>query len=254
MYVADLPQPYADIVFSKRLFDRLNAGPYHDISSEAFTPAFFVLDRFCRRYPRNAHALHLFGLVCERIGHTELAVAQLSEVISLLETAYEENEDPEIERQFAIAHTNMGRLRLSLADYEGARESFATVTGLLAETQSEAAALLLTQSYLGLGLVDYKLGAAQQAVESFELALSAAEGNVQFRGQAVVLLSQALWAMNEKDGRETVKAQLLQRYAAIPNRLSIQHHRSPFMCLQHRRRSRQPPCDQCIGRYGYPDR
>lgn len=191
-----------------------------------------MLNRFCRRNPHNAHALHLFGLVCERIGHTELAVVQVNQAISLLEAAYEESEDPQIERQFAIAHTNMGRLRLSLGDYEGAKESFNTVTGLLGEAPGEGTTLLLTQSYLGSGLANYKLGAAQDAVESFELALTAAEGNVQLRGQAVVLLSQTLWALNEKDGRETVKAQLLQRY--VGGTRTPVCPISPLMCLQHR--------------------
>lgn len=211
--------PYADIAFSKRLFDRLNAGPYHEISLEAFAPAFFVLDRLCRRQPHDAHALHLFGLVCERIGHTELAVARISETIALLEAAYEESEDQQIEGQFAIAHTNMGRLRLSMGDYEGAKESFATVTDLLADSQSKTTPLLVTQAYLGSGLAHYKLGAAEEAVESFELAISAAADDVHLRGQAVVLLSQALWALNEEDGRETVKAQLLQSIGDDPDNL-----------------------------------
>ena len=140
-------------------------------------------------------------------------MAKISETIALLEAAYEESEDQRIEGQFAIAHTNMGRLRLSMGDYEGARESFTTVTGLLAESQSETTPLLLTQAYLGAGLAHFKLGAAEDAVESFEAALGAAADNVHLRGQAVVLLSQALWALNGEDGRETVKAQLLQRYS-----------------------------------------
>lgn len=204
-------QPYADVTFSRRLFDRLNAGPYHTISSEAFTPAFFVLDRFCRRQPQNANALHLFGLICERIGHAEPAICAIGNAITLLEAAYEESEDPEIEQQFAMAHTNMGRLRLSSGDYEAALESYATVTGLLAEAKSDVAAVLLTQSHLGSGIANYKTGAIQQAVESFESALRAAGDNAQLRGHAVVLLAQALWALDTGDGREAAKTHLLQR-------------------------------------------
>lgn len=216
-------KPFADIAYSRRLFDRLNASPYHQVSVEAFTPAFFVLDRYCKRQPHDANALHLFGLVCERIGHTELAVEKISEAITLLEAAYEENEDPEIEHQFAVAHTNMGRLRLSEGDYEGALESFGTVTGLLGESKSAATTLLLTQSHLGSGLAHHKLGAAQEAVDAFQQALGAAENDVHLRGHAVVLLSQALWSLNEEEGRETTKAQLLQRCVVST---SVPHHRS----------------------------
>jgi superkiller protein 3 len=170
-----------------------------------------VLDRFVRRNPRNAGALHLFGLVCERIGHKDLAITNIGEAISLLESDYEESEDPQIERHFAIAHTNIGRLRLSLGDYEAALESFGTVTGLLAEVKDNTAVVLLTQSYLGSGIAHHKSGALQEAVESFEQALSAAASNTQLRGHAVVLLSQALWALGTEEGREAAKAQLLQR-------------------------------------------
>ena len=174
-----------------------------------------MLDQFVRQHPQNANALHLFGLVCERIGHTDLAITTIGEAISLLESAYEESEDSQIERQFAIAHTNIGRLRLSLGDYETALESYGTVTGLLAEATDDSSIVLLTQAYLGSGIAHYKAGAVQEAVESFEQALATAARNTQLRGHAVVLLSQALWALNTEDGREAAKAQLLQRYVVI---------------------------------------
>ncbi|GJE96722.1 TPR-like protein [Phanerochaete sordida] len=211
--------PYADVAFSRRLFDRLNAGPYHATSPEAFTPAFFVLDRFCRRQPEDANALHLFGLICERVGHSELAIRAIGDAIALLEAAYEESEDPQIEQQFAIAHTNMGRLRLSLGDYEAALESFATVTGLLAEAENSVATVLLTQSHLGSGIANYKAGAMQEAVESLESATAAVGDSAQLRGHAVVLLSQALWALGTDEGREAAKTQLLQSVADDPDNL-----------------------------------
>lgn len=209
--------PYADIAFSRRLFDRLNGSPYHATSVEAFTPAFFVLDRFCRRQPQDANALHLFGLICERVGQTELAIRVIGDAIAFLEAAYEESEDPQIEQQFAMAHTNMGRLRLSLGDYEAALDSFATVTGLLAEAKGDVATVLLTQSHLGSGIANFKTGAVQEAVESFESALAAAGDSAQLRGHAVVLLSQALWALGTDEGREAAKTQLLQSIADDPD-------------------------------------
>ncbi|EKM54043.1 uncharacterized protein PHACADRAFT_145635 [Phanerochaete carnosa HHB-10118-sp] len=205
------PSAHDKLLPNPRLFDRLNGGPYNATASEAFTPAFFVLDRFCRRQPRDANALHLFGLVCERIGHTELAIRAIGDAIALLEAAYEESEDPQIEQQFAIAHTNVGRLRLSMGDYEAALESYATVTGLLAEAKGGVATVLLTQSHLGSGIANYKSGAVQEAVESFESALAGAGDSAQLRGHAAVLLSQALWALGTNDGREAANTQLLQR-------------------------------------------
>jgi len=75
----------------------------------------------------------MFGLVCERIGHTELAIERTDHAITVLEAAYEETEDPIIERQFIIVNTTVARLRLAVRDYEGALSSFQTALGLLPE-------------------------------------------------------------------------------------------------------------------------
>lgn len=181
------------------------------MSPEAFIPAFFVLDRFVRSCPQDPSALHLFGLVCERIGHTELAISVISQAITLLEAVYEETEDVTVERQFTLAHANLGRVRLSVGEYDAAIASFETVTGLLAESTDETAIVPVVQAHLGAGLANFKLGAVQEAVQSFEAALEQAADNSQLRGHAVVLLAQALWALDTPEAREAAKTQLLQR-------------------------------------------
>ncbi|EEB95507.1 hypothetical protein MPER_05512, partial [Moniliophthora perniciosa FA553] len=115
--------PEADYQYAFKGFSRLK-DVKGTSTSDALIPAFFVLDRYCKTRPNDAAALHLFGLVCERINKPDLAVKWIQKAISILEAAYEESEDSEIERQFTIAHCNVGRLKLSLGDLDGALESF----------------------------------------------------------------------------------------------------------------------------------
>jgi superkiller protein 3 len=131
-------KPEADIEFSRRELDQyLSAGHNHRASPNDLFPAFFALDRYLKQRPDDASALHMFGLVCERIGHIELAIDRTDHAITVLEAAYEETEDPIIERQYIIANTTVARLRLAVRDYEIALSSFQTALGLLPEEGEE---------------------------------------------------------------------------------------------------------------------
>lgn len=215
------PVPDADVEFAKRVFSQLNTTAQTRPSQlDAISPAFFVLDRFCRGRPHDASALHLFGLVCERIGHIELGIDIIGRAIVLLEAAYEDTEDPVVERRFSIAHTNMARLRLSVQDYEGALESYQVVTGLLPEdSEDRSARILLTQARFGAGLAQFKLGQLAEALALFEAALDTAADEPDMRGHVIVMLAQTLWAMGTEEGRESAKAQLLQSIESDPDNL-----------------------------------
>jgi superkiller protein 3 len=154
----------------------------------------------------------LFALVCERIGHVELAIERTEHAISVLEAAYEDTEDPVIERQFTIANTTVARLRLAVRDYERALGSFQSALGLLSEEGEENRALK-SQCLFGSGLASFKLGALDAAIENFEAALVAAGDDLYTRGHVTVLLAQTLWATGTKEGQEAAKSQLLDWYA-----------------------------------------
>lgn len=187
-------------------------------SSEALLPAFFVLDRCCKQRPKDATALHLFGLVCERVGHVELGIEMISRAISVLEAAYEEAEDPVIERQFTTAHANIARLHMATEDYEGALQSYQVAIGLLPEEPEEEDSdtkALLAQCQFGSGLANFKLGQLQEALTLFESAMAMAVNHPTIRGHVVVLLAQTLWAMSTDEAKEMAKTQLLQRYVVV---------------------------------------
>ena len=207
----DAFKPEADIEFSRREFDHyLSAAHTHRLSPDDLFPAFFALDRYLKQRPDDASALHLFGLVCERIGHVELAIERTEHAITLLEAAYEESEDPVIERQFTIANTTVARLRLAVRDYEGALGSFQSALGLLPDEGEDR--VLKTQCLFGSGLASFKLGALDAAIENFEAALVAAGEDLHMRGHVTVLLAQTLWATGTEEGQEAAKSQLLDWY------------------------------------------
>ncbi|KAI0371043.1 TPR-like protein [Pilatotrama ljubarskyi] len=213
--------PEADLEYATRLFKKINESTKsRSASKDAFLPAFFVLDRFCKQRPQDASALHLFGLVCERIGHIGLGIDLVGRAITLLEAAYEETEDPVIERQFTIAHVNVARLRLSVADYEGALESYQVASGLLAEeAEGSEAKVLLAQCQFGSGLANFKLGQLAEALALFEAAMATAADHPVIRGHVVVLLAQTLWAIGTDEAKESAKTQLLQSIEYDPENL-----------------------------------
>ncbi|TBU40919.1 TPR-like protein [Dichomitus squalens] len=215
--------PEADLEYATRLFSKVNAtSKSRSASSEALLPAFFVLDRYCKQRPKDASALHLFGLVCERIGHIELGIEMISRAISVLEAAYEQSEDPVIERQFTIAHANVARLRMAKEDHEGALESYQVATGLLPEQKEGDDAdtkALLAQCQFGSGLANFKLGQLPEALTLLESAMTTAADLPLIRGHVVVLLAQTLWAIGTGEARESAKNQLLQSIEYDPENL-----------------------------------
>ena len=175
-------------------------------------PAFFVLDRYCQERPNDESALHLFGLVCERVGHCGPAVELITKAISILEAKYEETEDPVIERQFTIANTNLSRLRVANGDFEGALESLGTALGLIGDDDSTESRVLRTQSHFVSGLSKFKCGDLNGSLESFQLALGSAGDDLTMIGHISVLLAQGLWSLGGDEAQESAKSQLLQWY------------------------------------------
>lgn len=157
-------------------------------------------------------ALHLLGLVCERLGHEDLGVELVSQAISLLEVAYEETEDAEIEKRYAIANANLGRLRMATKGYGEALDAFETAFGLLPADDNDIEMInLRAMCQFGSGLAHFHLGDNIEATRpSFDSALEIAGDNLLLHGQVTVLLSQTLWAVGSEDHKESAKSHLLQ--------------------------------------------
>lgn len=218
--------PAATVEFAARLFRPMSRQvKTRVLTKEEMLLAFAALNLYAKQRQDDARALHLLGLVCERLGGLERGAEWISRAIMLLEIAYEDTEDPLIERQFTVAHTNLARLKVGLRDYSGALESFETALGLLPEQVAmdrecePEIGVLKVQVLFGSGLAHFKLGDLQSAMTRFQAALDATVDNQVLRGHATVLLAQCMWTIGTDELRESAKALLLDSITADPENL-----------------------------------
>lgn len=205
-------KPEADLEYASRMFNCLSRLRSRTTlpSGELYIPPFFSLDRYCRRRSNDPSALHLFGLVCERLHHEELGIQIISASIKYLEAAYEQAEDPQIERRYAIANTTLGRLLLAAGKYEAANECFDTAFGLLPSEGDKSTIALRALCQFGSGVAHFRMGDLQEALNFFEVAQEMASSESVVRGHVTVLLAQSLWALESDESRELAKSQLLE--------------------------------------------
>lgn len=212
-------QPEGDLEFASRSFARLKAAaagseaPVEDTrdSSTELLAVFSVMGRYCRARPTDATALHLFGLVCESLGLEDRAIELMDQAITILEAAYEESEDPQTERQYAIAHANRARLCLATERYEEAVESFETSLGLLPEDDEDGSSMpLRIQANWGKAISYFRQGDLPAALSAMEESLQAA-GDSNLRSQVAVLLSQLILTGNNDACVDSASALLLER-------------------------------------------
>ncbi|OAX37205.1 superkiller protein 3 [Rhizopogon vinicolor AM-OR11-026] len=212
--------PLADLQFALRVLTAVNgSNRLHLPTTDILLPAFFVLERYFQRCPHDACGLHLFGLICEHLGKLEQGVKYINRAIALLEAAYEEKEDPVVERQFIIAHTNIARLRLGLQDYATSLASFENALGLLSEDTDRETQILRVQAQYGSGMASFKMGDLQAAMTAFQAALDSAADDRILRGQVTVLLAQTMWAISTPEFRESAKGLLLECITSDPENL-----------------------------------
>ncbi|KAG8213777.1 superkiller protein 3 [Butyriboletus roseoflavus] len=215
--------PLADLEFASRVFAALSATMRSQGGvKEVLLPAFFVLNRYAQRCPQDPCALHLLGLLCERLDQLGEGTQWISRAITLLEATYEESEDPHVERQFTIAHSNLARLKLGLGDHTSALDSFETALGLLPEEGPDndtETTILRVQALFGTGLAQFKLGDLQSAMATFQSALNSSGEDYLLRAHVTVLLAQCMWAIGTEEFKESAKALLLDSIAADPESL-----------------------------------
>lgn len=208
-------QPQAEYQYSRRVFDRFTGSLSQSSppADQLFTP-FFVLKRYCGQMSRDDTGLHLFALICERLGQTDLAAEMLSRVITILEKVYDETEDAETEKRFSTGNVNLGRLRLATGDYAGAIEAFGITLALVpADVEGDGPGggkLLRAQAHLGTGLANFYLDRLEDALTVFETALEEVPAGLEeVKGHITILLAQTLWAIGSDEAREAAKTQLL---------------------------------------------
>ena len=123
---------------------------------------------------------------------------------------YEETEDPQIEKHYAIANANLGRLLLSVGRFEAANEAFDTAFGLLPEEGDQSIITLRVLCQFGSGIAKFSLDNLEDALQRFESAHGIAGSLPVLQGHVTVLLAQALWAIGDGGSQESAKSQLFQ--------------------------------------------
>lgn len=176
---------------------------------DALLPAYFLIERYCACQPDDATGLHLFALICEGLGHVTFGENLVSRAIAILEVAYEELEETEVENQYIIANLTLGRLRLSLGDYQGAISSFESAMGLLQGENQNLVENLHYQSCLGSGLAHFMANELEIAISVFQEAQTVTN-NTLLKGKINVLLAQTMWAAGADDHKAIAKVQLLE--------------------------------------------
>jgi superkiller protein 3 len=149
--------------------------------------------------------VHLYGLICERLGLVDDAVVAFETAVSLLEQEFEHTESAEIEQRYAVALVNLGRARLADKQYAKAIEAFSGAWDLVQDSPK-----MRTQVRLGLAVAKFWTEDVDGCLEEFESALQEAESAEAGTKEAVVvLLARTLWGLGE-DGKEVAKGHLLE--------------------------------------------
>ncbi|CAA7259262.1 unnamed protein product [Cyclocybe aegerita] len=215
------PVPEADYEYAFQSFNSTSKRQRSGRSLDSLLPSFFLINRYCQRRPDDASGLHLLSLVCERLGHHSLGEKLVERAISILETAYEETEDPLTEKKYTIANSTLGRLKLAQGDFEGCTTSFESVLGLLAEKDNDKEVTTLkVQAHLSLGLAHFFQNDLEAAVGHLEEGLVSAGEDQTLQGQIIIVLAQTLWAIGTDETKELAKSRLLECIASDPENLT----------------------------------
>jgi superkiller protein 3 len=181
----------------------------------------------------DAAGLHLYALICERLGHITFGRELVERAIEILERVYEVTEDPVVEQQFMVANATLGRLILKggRGDVEGCLPCFESVLALVGDgeihpdtsTEDQAAIgrsegekeeqrcrkerrrVLEVQARMGVGMAQLNQGDLESAVTSFQEALRLAEDGKSNQGDAG----------ETEDQHKSAKLEALRSQAAI---------------------------------------
>lgn len=213
-------EPEADIGFATRAFKKYREGAETATGDVKVDPTgslsapLFALTRYLSHRPSDVAGLHLHALILEQVGDLAAAGESLEKAAGVLEELYEVDESPDVEGQFVIAQTNLGRVRLAGEDYEGALAAFEAALSLL-DIEGESAApsssgggalnnaqsiLLYSECKLGTALAHFALGESNAAEEVLEGALEDLDGvDGGRKADLSVVLGRIYWSEGDED-------------------------------------------------------
>lgn len=204
-----ISQLEADRAAAALIFERYLTTAWLDIG-ELHQPA-FALRRYVIQRPNDSVAVHLYGMICERLGLVNDAVSAFETATQLLEEEFEATESTAIEIRYSIALANLGRARLAVKAYDTALEAYTNCWELISGSQDSQVLTLRVQVKVGQALAQCWLEDTDACLTLFQEALDEAEGSgvAGLKEEVAVLLARTLWGMGA-DGQEMAKTHLME--------------------------------------------
>lgn len=180
----------------------------------------FVLSRYCEENPQDSSALLLHALILERLGLPTAAISRVDQAVRVLERRYEATESTKLERQYAVALLNLGRLQLGVGENEQACSTVSDCIGLCADRTDDEGLAMLAQCHLLTALSSANQGEVDDALDAFQKSIAAAERLTvltkrdQCKERISVLLARTLWHFQADESRAAAKDNLLEAFSA----------------------------------------
>ncbi len=213
--IADGAVPLARRLYAFQTLDQLESGRLSEDVVNLVQPL-FALEQVRSQSAPDSAVDHLSALFHERAGHYETARDLLTSACVSAEQDYEESESVTALTRFAQGKADLGRVLLSLTDYDSAIESAETALQLAADDDEDGGQPSMVDpvarrkcrlsAHLTAGLASYRKGEMDDALGRFRSALEESEGSA----DVVCLLAQVLWAKGGQDERTITTEQLFE--------------------------------------------
>ena len=181
----------------------------------------YLTTRYLAQLPKFPTALHLHGLLSERLDLKKEAIESLEKALHDLEAEYEDTESAIVERQYVITNISLGRVRLSLADYEGSRTALDTALSLLqpqTEYEDIIIAELRVQCLQSKALACYFVNDVENSLQCFDdarnttiMSGSTSSRLSRLKDHGILLLAGVLYALGGEEQRAEAERQLLEK-------------------------------------------
>jgi len=176
----------------------------------------FALGRYCDDQPYDTSALLLHALILEKLGLFTPAIARVRQAVKVLESRYESAESAEVEKEYAVALVNLGRLQLAEGENAAAAATLTDCVGLCSDRTDDEGLAILVQCHLVTALSLSNRNQTAEALECFQKSLdmadklSVASKRDVCKERISVLLARTLWHTGSADAREAAKTNLLE--------------------------------------------
>lgn len=196
--------------YAVSMFDHISTASA-DVPVTSLIQPILALSQTKSLRPQDLAHAHLSALFQERVHEQDRAATTLEGLCAAAETDYEITESPESLKRFAIATADLARSYLAIGSYKEAIAS-AEMAVQLSDDESESELTaeerkrVRLSAHVTMGLAQYYQQEVNEAVGSFEQAITESDGNP----DVACVLAQVLWATGKSDAREKARDLLFE--------------------------------------------